>query len=324
MDAFFVLKPVPPFRLDLTVWALRRRADNIVDRWIDDSYRRVVVLRGRPIEVEVRQTAPADTPRLAVHLVGAPMTAAVKTDAVAALERLLGIRIELADFYRLAQSDAKLAPLAARFRGMKPPRLATVFEALVNAVACQQITLTQGIRLLNRLAEAYGPSLRGAYGFPDALVLAEQRPAALRNVGFSNQKAEYIVGIARAIVEGQFEIDALALLGNAAATERLLGLRGVGRWTAEYVLLRGLGRLDIFPGDDVGARNNLQRWLGLRASLDYSRIARITSQWQPYAGLVYFHLLLDRLEQGGYIESGDERYRGSASGDRSGRRAQPG
>ena len=76
---------------------------------------------------------------------------------------------------------------------------------------------------------------------------------------------------------------------------QLIELRGIGRWSAEYVLLRGLGRLDVYPGDDVGARNNLKRWLNLRKPLDYEGVRRITKRWQPYVGLVYFHMLLDRL-----------------------------
>jgi len=61
----------------------------------------------------------------------------------------------------------------------------------------------------------------------------------------------------------------LAGLADLAAITCLRQIRGVGRWTAEYVLLRGFGRLQIFPGDDVGARNNLQRWLGLSEALNY-------------------------------------------------------
>ncbi len=79
------------------------------------------------------------------------------------------------------------------------------------------------------------------------------------------------------------------------AVERLEQLRGVGRWTAEYVLLRGLGRWHLFPGDDVGARNNLSRWLKLRKPLDYPRVKRVLARWEGYGGLIYFHLLLDRL-----------------------------
>ena len=53
--------------------------------------------------------------------------------------------------------------------------------------------------------------------------------------------------------------------------------------------------MNVYPGDDVGARNNLKRWLNLRKPLDYASVRRITARWQPYAGLVYFHMLLDRL-----------------------------
>jgi hypothetical protein len=76
---------------------------------------------------------------------------------------------------------------------------------------------------------------------------------------------------------------------------------GVGLWTAEYILLRGMGRIDVFPGDDIGARNNLARWLHLRKPLDYGRVMRIVDKWKPYGGLIYFHLLLDRLERAGHL-----------------------
>ena len=84
---------------------------------------------------------------------------------------------------------------------------------------------------------------------------------------------------------------------------RLRDLRGVGRWTADYVLLRGLGRLHVFPGDDVGVQKSLARWLGRPASLDYAGVNKAVEKWQPYAGLVYFHLLLDGLSRAGVLES---------------------
>jgi DNA-3-methyladenine glycosylase II len=84
----------------------------------------------------------------------------------------------------------------------------------------------------------------------------------------------------------------------------LTSLSGIGRWSAEYVLLRGLGRLHVFPGDDVGARNNLARWLGLESPLDYGAVRRAVSRWQPYAGMVYFHLLLDRLAAADELDRG--------------------
>ena len=89
--------------------------------------------------------------------------------------------------------------------------------------------------------------------------------------------------------------------GNETAVERPRELRGVGRWIAEHVLLRGLRRLDVYPGDDVGARNNLQRWLKLEKPLAYESVRRVLVKWQPYAGFIYFHLLLDRLTDAGHL-----------------------
>lgn len=107
--------------------------------------------------------------------------------------------------------------------------------------------------------------------------------------------------MARAITEHRAELDALSSLDDAAAGRRLQELRGVGRWSAEYVLLRGLGRLNVFPGDDVGARSHLQRWLKRSQALDYAATSRALARWQPYAGLVYLHLLLKQLAETGAI-----------------------
>jgi DNA-3-methyladenine glycosylase II len=289
----FELRPTPPFRLDLTVWTLRRRPTNLIDTWDGQDYRRVLMVQAKPVEVCVRQTGAPDSPRLQVQAAGANARAAV----TAALERLLGLQIDLTGFYRLAARDSQLAPLATRFRGMKPPRYPTIFEALVNAIACQQITLTQGIVLLNRLTENYGRA--GAFPRPEDL--SQLNTPTARKLGLSQQKTRAIRELARGMTTGRVDVHKLDAMDDVTAVEYLEELHGVGRWTAEYVLLRGLGRLEVFPGDDVGARNNLQRWLGLKRPLDYEEVRAAVAKWQPYAGLVYFHLLLDRLAEHGYV-----------------------
>jgi DNA-3-methyladenine glycosylase II len=71
-------------------------------------------------------------------------------------------------------------------------------------------------------------------------------------------------------------------LNNDQAVAEPSRLHGIGRWSAEYVLLRGLGRLDTFPGDDVGAQNNLQRLFHLADKPTYNRVRQLTSPWHPY------------------------------------------
>jgi DNA-3-methyladenine glycosylase II len=131
--------------------------------------------------------------------------------------------------------------------------------------------------------------------------LATVDPADLRRLGFSMAKARTIVGAAREIVDGDLDLAGLDGAEDAEVLERLTSLHGVGRWTAQYVMLRGLGRLEVFPGDDVGARNKLKAFLGLDGEFDYERVEAVVSRWAPYAGLVYFHLLLDSLSRADLI-----------------------
>lgn len=297
----FRLEPLPPFRLDLTVWALRRRPGNAVDRWDGKTYRRVIELGGVAAEVAVVQTGPVDTPELTVAVAGRH---GCRKEIAAVLERLLGLRADLEGFYGLVAGNPRLSALSERFRGVKPPRFATVFEGLVNGIACQQFSLTVGILLLNRLAEHAGPIAGGAKGFPTPASLAGQSPERLRALGFSRQKTQALLALAGAVVEKRVDLEGIAALDDEDARRRLLALRGVGRWTAEYAMLRGLGRIHIFPGDDVGARNNLARWLGQSGPLDYPGVQQAVAGWQPYAGLVYFHLLLQSLEEKGYLARG--------------------
>ncbi len=304
----FFLEPVAPFRLDLTVWTLRRRPHNLIDRWDGETYRRVLALAGGPVEVAVAQTGPSEAPRLRVTVHGAPLDSEVKQAVTAALERLLGLRTDLRAFYRLASSDTELGPLVQRFRGMKPPRFLSVFEGVVNAIANQQVTLTVGILLLSRLSGGHGLAVAGeggpAHAFPRPEDLAPLAPEALRQLGFSRQKGRAMIELAQNSDEKHTDLERLATLPDEEAVASLCGLRGVGRWSAEYVLLRTLGRLHVFPGDDVGARNNLQRWLNLATPLDYAEVGRVLARWQPYQGLIYFHLLLNGLAEAGHLQAG--------------------
>jgi DNA-3-methyladenine glycosylase II len=135
MTIGFSLQPKPPFRLDLTAWALRRRPSNAVDRWDGQTYRRALILNGKPCEVAVTQIAAPDSPRLRVTIAGTRLTSDAKVVTTSFLERLLGIWIDLTEFYRQAARDPNLGPLAQRFRGLKPPRFPTLFEALANGIA---------------------------------------------------------------------------------------------------------------------------------------------------------------------------------------------
>jgi DNA-3-methyladenine glycosylase II len=285
---------------------LRRRPHNIVDRWDGETYRRALRLSDGVAEIEVRQVGPCDSPRLEVLVRAEQVIPGARAEVTAMLQRMLGLDVDLHDFYRRAADDLHLRPLVDRFQGLKPPRFPSVFECLVNAIACQQLTLAVGIGLLNRLAEGYGPAAAAAGTilprvFPDAGDLSTADPDAVRKLGFSTAKTRALVELAQNISEGTLDLEQLAAVDDDAASAALQELRGIGPWSAEYALLRGLGRLTVFPADDVGARNNLQRLLGVDTGMDSEAVRRAVAPWAPYAGLVYFHLLLDRVEEAGWL-----------------------
>ena len=301
-----IIRPIPPFRLDFTVWVLRRRSRNEIDRWDGTTYRRNVVIGGRVTELAVRQSGSPAAPRLIVTATPSLRTPTDRRQVRSMVDRLLGLRIDLSEWYRLAHRDRRLAELADRFRGVKPPRFPTVFEALVNAFACQQLSLVVGLELLNRLAAVCdvrrGTGASAHYAFPAPSDVAGRSSSSYRAIGFSHQKVRALLALARGLDSGAIDLDTLALDPDGAVCTKLLELRGVGRWTAEYVSLRGLGRLHMFPGDDVGAQKSLARWLGLPVPLDYGGVVAAVHPWQPYTGMVYFHLLLDGLARSGALE----------------------
>ena len=230
------------------------------------------------------------------------MTARREEVVVTAVRKMLGLDVDLREFYRIAERDRRLSKLADECRGLKPPRMPSVFEALVNGIACQQITLVLGITLLNRLTNAFGVAGGAGHAFPTPGELSRARVEDVKSLGFSGRKAEYIVDASRAIDDGRLDLEALAAVDDDAAVDALLGLRGIGRWTAEYVALRGLGRLDIFPADDIGGQSKLKGWLGLEARPGYEGVHEILDRWRPFRGFLYFHLLVDSLLARGRLE----------------------
>ena len=302
-DCQFEIEVANPFRLDFTIWTLRRRPHNVMDGWDGARYRRTLVVEREPVDVTVRQGSEAKTSLLAVdaRCRGAELSDHSINEIRRIVTRSLGLEANLSGFYQMAEGEPLLAALAHQFVGMRPPCFPSIFESAVNAIACQQLSLTVGIHLLNRLSEQFGPGTDVQHGFPPPERLAREDPEHLRNLGFSRSKARAIIELSQRIVVGDTELEGLWDADDDKAKNTLLDLTGIGRWSAEYVMLRGLGRLHVLPGDDIGARNNLHRRFGLSASAGYEEVQQYSRRWSPYGGLVYFHLLLDALANAGNL-----------------------
>ena len=277
----------PPYRLDLTVDALRRLAANVVDVAGEDGvYRRALRDERAANLLEVTQSGKQ---ALRVRIAG---PAAQRW--LPAVDRMLGTQVRLDDWYKRVRPFPWLAYLARELRGLRPPRYPSLWEALAHAIVFQQISIHAAASIMRRLIETAAVPLEhaGAAYYPfvtprDLLACSGQQ---LRAAGLSANKVAHLRSAAEAVVSGAVTAGELERLPSAQAAERLCSIRGIGPWSAAVVLLRGFGRLDVFPMKDSGVARSL-RVLSGDPLIDVHALLEALG---PVKGMLYFHLLLGR------------------------------
>lgn len=256
-----------PFHLEATVRILQRRPTNAVDVWDEERYLRVLSTPGGLALVEVADHRTIDDPEVGFRVLRGPRSVVTAAEIARILRKMLGLDVDPRPLQRLVESERRLGAIAARLRGMRPPRFADLFEAFANVIPFQQVSLDAGIAIVRRLVERFGTPLdhagRRHHAFPDPREIAGARLAAIRACGLSQKKAEALRHAARTIAAGDLTEEELLRMTSADAIRRLTEMPGIGPWSASLVLLRGLGRLDVFPAGDVGATRGLSRLLRL-------------------------------------------------------------
>jgi DNA-3-methyladenine glycosylase II len=208
------------------------------------------------------------------------------------VSRVINAAMDLKPFYTAVAEHAVLGPLTRRLRGLKPFRPASLFDMLVVAVTEQQISLAAAHHMQTRLIERFGSVVDGLPVFPRPQALAGMPLEALTACGLSTRKAEYVRGLAEQIVAGSFDLDALETASVDEVRARISALRGFGRWSADYVLVRGLARVDTVPYDDLAIRRVVGRMLGDGHLLTPPQAEEVLAPFAPFRGLVIFYLLV--------------------------------
>src|SRR6185436_1204826 len=153
-----------------------------------------------------------------------------------------GGAVSVGAFERRLLRDRATAGLVARRRGLRIPLTADPFEALTWAVLGQQVNLAFAFTLRRNLLSLVGaPAPRGMRAHATAAEVARLDPADLIRRQLSRSKAQYVVELSRAVAGGELPLDALHGAAASRIEETLLARRGVGPWTAAYVMLRGYG-----------------------------------------------------------------------------------
>lgn len=301
----FVVVPERPYSLSLTAERYTRYPE-IVDRFDGTAYRRFLPIGRRGVLLCVAQRGAPGRAVLDGTLSGAEVDSpAAAEGARRVVEGALGAAQKIGGFYRAFSADMIIGAAVRDFRGLRVAGFPSLWEALVTAILAQQVNLFFAYDIRRELTETFGRRARfdgeTFHAFPRPDALGAETPARLRRFRLSDAKARAILGLAEGFATGALAETEIAALDDEAAIERLTAFRGVGRWTAEIGLLRGLARPDIFPAGDLGVVKYLaQGLLGRRAKAKEDAMRRFAGRWAPWRSLalVYGYAELNRRKAG--------------------------
>ena len=298
------LEPVAPFSFDLTAgyhtyYQARYGSDSLEE----GVYRRLLDLDGNLVLASVSSVGNVEEPWLEVRLQGQGLDDESVAKATTLVSWLLGAEQELRPFYDMVSGDETMSETTRRFHGLHLPHTASVFEALVLAILGQQISTHVARVVRTLLIETCGPHLDvdgvRYYAFPRPETLAALPVEELRGMKLSWRKAEYIRGIALASLEELDGLESLRGLDDQEVVSEVTRLRGVGNWTAQWLLVRALGRPDALPLGDLALRRTVSALYFQGEPIDDAQVEEFCARWSPwrtYATVYMFAAMRNPME----------------------------
>lgn len=238
-----LLRLPEPYDFDVSTERFRAFGVDLANLWHEGGLHRVIA--GREVRIEA---AP-----------GGVDVEPLDEETRPVVEKLLGLEFDLPPFYAWAAEQPVLAELVVRLAGFRPPLAPDPFESLVTSITAQQVSLFSAFAVRTRMIERFGERGEVAYGFPTRERIAGVEETELVALGFSRRKAEYVTGLARC----ELDFAGLAALEDDEIRARLVAVRGLGPWTAEWFLARHLGRPRAWPAGDLGVRKAAEVLYGL-------------------------------------------------------------
>jgi DNA-3-methyladenine glycosylase II len=189
-----------------------------------------------------------------------------------------------------------MMPVIRALEGARMIRETDTFVSVIDAIISQQLNLAFAAELRRRLwtlcGEAVAVDGTILHGDPEPEAIASLDYDQLRAMQYSQRKAEYIIDFARQVASGEYSLEGLEHMDDAEAIASLCGLRGIGRWTAECVLLFGLGRQDLLPAGDLGLLRSASRMWKLPERISEAELRARSASWSPWRSWFTYYLWL--------------------------------
>ncbi|GIQ69037.1 DNA-3-methyladenine glycosylase 2 family protein [Xylanibacillus composti] len=247
-------------------------------------------------ETAVVEVSEDEYQHIAIRFLGnSPPSARMRAYAEAYVRDWLDLNTDISSFYELAENDELLRDVVPRFYGLRVIGIPDLFEAVCWGIIGQQINLAFAYTLKRRFVEAFGQAVPyegdSYWLFPSPETTAGLSVQDLAPLQMSGRKSEYLIHVATLIAEGRLTKEMLLASSGCKQAEQLLtAIRGIGPWTANYVLMRCLRFADAFPIDDVGLHNAIKLLLHQEAKPTKAALQRLARRWQGWEAYATFYL----------------------------------
>lgn len=190
--------------------------------------------------------------------------------------------------------DKVLKPLIKRVGVLKQKKGKDVYLSLCRSIVSQQLSIKAADTIWNRYVQLF----KDQYPGPQEVI--ELDIEQMRKAGLSYQKAGYLKNIAVFALKSGFDHQVLKKLGDEELIQHLVTIKGVGKWTAEMVLMFTMGRTDVLPLDDLGIQQGMTRLYGLKGEKQKlkKQMSRVAENWRPYRSLACMYIW--RYKDAGY------------------------
>lgn len=225
----------------------------------------------------------------------APTDPLRRAEAAAYVRDWFDLNTDLLPFYTMAETDPLLSQAVHSFYGLRNMGIPDLFEALCWGILGQQINLAFAYTLKRRLVESFGHSVECEgevfWLFPKPEDIASLQVEDLAGLRMTLKKCEYLIGVAKLMAERKLTKEQLLAAGSLKQAEKqLVSIRGIGPWTANYVLMRCLRMPEAFPIDDVGLHNAIKHLMGLEAKPTKQEILELSAAWAGWESYATFYL----------------------------------
>lgn len=277
----FSMRLPPDFRSEFALRIAGRDGESPAEKVVGTKITKAAFIDGERVvvELDLKRSGRAHCSVLS----GSPMAA----HRVA--RRILGLDIDPSGFETRLAKSPRLARLVAGRRGLRIPQTASVFEAIAWSIIGQQVNLAFAFKLRRVMIELAGEKFDGLVAHPDAAAVARLDYSDLTTRQYSRSKAQYLIDTARRIADGQLQPESWPRRSATAAAAELRAVRGIGPWSANYVLMRGCAFADCVPLGDTGLSSSLQEFFKLAERPDARATAELMGRFAPHRSLATFH-----------------------------------